>query len=641
MQRESAPPDQAGPRRSSPDWQPAILGDDAALDPAIERSLEWCALWWKRLAPGFEAQDDPERVAPWLAAIPDIGPTCEVLLADALFHDLSEDERSALIAWVRSQQRADGSWAGLDGETDLSLTCLGYWARVQHGDDPEAEDLALALRVIHGLGGARRANLTVRLWLALAGAVPWDWVPAIPSELYLLPAFTPLSPARLSPWARQLVCAVHLLAESNARVHLYEAGELLLYNRDQEPIPPRLTSPGLAGDLLQTFDRAIKLTRALPRGMVHRRSLAQARSLLDRAQQSHGGWFSTRPTLYALLALRACGESSDDPRILAGLRYLRSARGLVEVGGQPLLAQGLNGPSLAKLARLGAVLDPERIHGRLLRAEIAAPGPWQRRVDAPSGGWPNELGAERHLDLRATCAALSALRGFHNSASRACLRRAAEVTLAMQEPDGSFARFERGEADVPLSHLPWRDADQLNLGAPESEGRVAHTAMVLRELSVLGWRREDDRVAKALAWLSDAHAHGGHEWSLTTLAEVLRACAAQCPPSAPLRQACEAAMRKRQLEDGSFGDPLSTARALIALLDLIPRGRPCVQCHRAARQLVRQVDALPAEPNADDLAADVAATSLPGFGLSPRLRDPSAGVREIHIALVRFRDHAG
>ncbi len=613
-------------------WRPAPATAGGPLDAAIERSQGWCRTWWARI----------HGPKPWLVAVPDVGPSCEVILADALFHDLRDDEREGLLAWIRSQQHEDGSWHDHDGAADLSLTCLGYWARLQAGDDPEDEQLVKALRVIHELGGARRANLTVRLWLALAGTVEWDWVPAVPSELYLLPEFAPLSPARLSPWARQMVTALHLLASGPARVHVCEAAELLLYNRWNEPIPPRLTTPGLAGDLLQAFDTSIKLARKLPRGAIHRRSLARAQRWIEDSQQAHGGWFSTRPTLYSLLALRVAGVTSDDPRLRRGLDYLRRARGIVEVDEQELVAQGLTGRPLATLARLGLATgvapgepgDGMREH--LLAAEIARPGPWQRRADAPTGGWPEESEAESHLDVQTTCVMLSTLRGARTAASRASLRRAADVVLAMQEPDGSFARFERGESDVPLSHLPWRDADQLNLGTRDDEARVLLTAAAVRELASMGWRREDDRIRRALEWLTQAHTLRGHLWSVSTLAEVVRAATAQCVPTDPLRTAVERQLRAKQWEDGSFGDELATARALLALIDC---GEPCVQAHRAARHLVARVGLL-ARERADE-APVCPDHELPGYGLSPRLSDPSAGARETHLALVAFRRELG
>jgi squalene-hopene/tetraprenyl-beta-curcumene cyclase len=623
------------PRRSE---RPAAKSRSAALDLAIDRTQSWCRVWWARIHHG---------TSPWLVAIPDIGPSCEVLLADALFHDLRPDEREPMLAWIRSQQHADGSWHDAGDQPDLSLTCLAWWALVQHGADADEPALERALRVVHELGGARRANLTVRLWLAMSGVVPWDWVPAVPAELYLLPEYMPLSPARLSPWARQMVTAFHLLAEGPARLNLVDAGDLLLYGREGEAVPPRLTTPGLAGDLLQAFDKTIKLARALPRGAFHRRSLARAQRWIDATQQAHGGWFSVRPTLYSLLALRVAGARSDDPRVRRGLDYLRRARGVVEVGdGRRLLAQGLSTRPIAKLARLGMVAGPapgvpiEGVRERLLATEIARPGPWQLRADTATGGWPLESDADSHLDLRTTCSVTEALRsaGKSNStaSSRASLRRAAEVMLAMQEPDGSFAWFERGEADVPLSHLPWRDADQLNLGKLGDDSRVTLGAMVLRELAALGWRREDDRVARGIAWLERALAEQGADWTVATLTEVVRAAAAQCSPEHPLRRGAEALLRSRQAEDGSFGDEVATARAVMALLEC---GKPCVQTVRAARQLVARVEQL--EQLDIGEVPIVANVEQPGFGLSPRLRDPSAGVRDIHAALLAFRGRGG
>src|SRR5690606_30052821 len=307
----------------------------------------------------------------------------------------------------------------------------------------------------------------------------------------------------------------------------------------------RLTTPGLAGDLLQAFDTSIKLARKLPRGAIRRRSLARALTWLEDSQQAHGGWFSTRPTLYSLLALRVVGVTSDDPRLRRGLDYLRRARGIVEVDGRELLAQGLTGRPLAKLARLGLAAgaspgEPvEGLRERLLAAEITRPGPWQRRADAPTGGWPEEPEAESHLDVRTTCEVLASLRGARTAATRASMRRAAEVVLAMQEADGSFAWFERGESDVPLSHLPWRDADQLNLGAPDDQSKVMLTAMAVRELAALGWRREDDRIRRALDWLTEAHTLRGHGWSVSTIAELVRATTAQCVLDHSLRVAAE------------------------------------------------------------------------------------------------------
>src|SRR5580658_970815 len=51
-----------------------------------------------------------------------------------------ETERSA--AWIRSQQRADGTWANFhEGPGELSTTIEAYWALRLAGDAPEQEHM--------------------------------------------------------------------------------------------------------------------------------------------------------------------------------------------------------------------------------------------------------------------------------------------------------------------------------------------------------------------------------------------------------------------------------------------------------------------------------------------------------------------
>src|ERR1035441_2508696 len=64
-----------------------------------------------------------------------------------------ETERSA--AWIRSQQRADGTWSNFyGGPGELSTTIEAYWALRLAGDPPEAEHMHAAAEFIRGAGGA-------------------------------------------------------------------------------------------------------------------------------------------------------------------------------------------------------------------------------------------------------------------------------------------------------------------------------------------------------------------------------------------------------------------------------------------------------------------------------------------------------
>ena len=184
------------PTRVTPPGQDRLVA-------AIARATA-AASWWREqtpVHPRVATSPAGGREPPYLLSVPDIGLACEVLLADRLFHDLGDAERDGLARWIRASQQPSGAWLDHGGRPDLSRTALGWWALVESGDDPSAEHLVRARRIVHELGGAQRGSIEVRLWLAMAGHIPWAWLPTMPAELWLLPTVTWLSPSRVSPMA--------------------------------------------------------------------------------------------------------------------------------------------------------------------------------------------------------------------------------------------------------------------------------------------------------------------------------------------------------------------------------------------------------------------------------------------------------
>src|ERR1035437_4394076 len=93
-----------------------------------------------------------------------------------------ETERSA--AWIRSQQRADGTWANFHGGPgELSTTIEAYCALRLAGDPTGAEHMRAAAEFIRSQGGLEGARVFTHLWLALFGLWSWDRVPALPPEI--------------------------------------------------------------------------------------------------------------------------------------------------------------------------------------------------------------------------------------------------------------------------------------------------------------------------------------------------------------------------------------------------------------------------------------------------------------------------
>ncbi|MCH9686212.1 MAG: hypothetical protein K0V04_32565 [Deltaproteobacteria bacterium] len=607
------------------------------------RRAQQLATGWRDRARSDRAGDE----MPWLLHVPDIGPTCEVLLADRLFHDLGAHEREAMVSFVRGSQDDTGAWLNVQGEADLSLTTLGWWTLRDAGDDPNSDAMLRASRVVHRLGGAQRANFSVRLWLAMGGQIPWSWLPAIPSELFLLPPHVWLSPARFSPWARGILTPYLLIARAPAHLQLPDARPLLLPHNDGKPVAPRLTRPGLAGDLLQAFDRTVKLSRKLPRGPLPRLADNRALAWIDEHQQGHGGWFSVRPTLLSLVALRVMGAASGDPRLRSGLDHLRRSRGRARIphgrnAGETALVQGLGGPSLDVLGGLMGSGAHESEVAWMLRQELTVRGPWQARADAATGGWPHEPGATHHLDVDSTCSILSALSALPEDSSQvtaswATARRALDVLFAMQEPDGRFSRFERGESEVMMRRLPWTDADLLAYGRSDDAGHLRLTARVLGAVAAAGFGDDDDRVARAQRWMEQTLSSGLHEHvsagPLSTVAVIAKALGSSFAPNHPLRAEVEQRLRTRQREDGSFGAMHDTAYALQGLVAL---GHTDVQPRRAAHWLANAVNR-----RAPGTADAVSPPVTRGLGLSPAGFDPSAGPREAALALHAYSAAGG
>src|ERR1700694_2570085 len=184
----------------------------AALERACEHllSLQDAAGWWRG-----RVQDNVTMDAE------------DMLLREFLgVRRADETERSA--AWIRSQQRRDGTWANFHGGPgDLSTTIEAYWALRLAGDPPEAEHMCAAGAFIRREGGLERARVFTHVWLALFGLWPWERVPALPPEIVLLPSWVPLNIYDFACWARQTIVALSLIkAHRPVRALPFDLAEL-------------------------------------------------------------------------------------------------------------------------------------------------------------------------------------------------------------------------------------------------------------------------------------------------------------------------------------------------------------------------------------------------------------------------------
>ena len=112
---------------------------------------------------------------------------------------LTEVELAETAGWIRSQQRADGTWANFyGGPGDLSTTVEAYVALKLAGDPVDAPHMKRAADWITASGGAHRdPGLHQDLARPISGLWSWDDLPGDPARGHLPAVLGPAEHLRL------------------------------------------------------------------------------------------------------------------------------------------------------------------------------------------------------------------------------------------------------------------------------------------------------------------------------------------------------------------------------------------------------------------------------------------------------------
>jgi len=233
----------------------------------------------------------------------------------------TEDETRRSAEWIRSQQRADGTWANFyGGPGELSTTIEAYWALRLAGDAPDAEHMRAAASFIRQSGGLQGARVFTHVWLALFGLWPWEQVPALPPEVVLLPSWVPLNIYDFACWARQTIVALSLVkAHRPSRRLPFDLAEL--HGSGRAAGGGR--APGGRAAWLARLDRALGAYERRPLPPLRRLALDRAERWIVRRQEADGSWGGIQPPwVYSLMALHLCGYPLEHPVMRRGLEGL-------------------------------------------------------------------------------------------------------------------------------------------------------------------------------------------------------------------------------------------------------------------------------------------------------------------------------
>ena len=499
-------------------------------------------------------------------------------------------ETEAAARWIRSQQRADGTWANFyGGDADLSTTVEAYVALRLAGDEPAADHMKRAADWIVSRGGIPATRVFTRIWLALFGEWPWDRLPVIPPEMIYLPRWVPLNVYDWACWARQtivpltVVCSlrpVRPLSISLAELTVPASGAAVSVSPGPAPQASATWLDDPWGTVFSGLDRVLHLVE---RRLGRNRAKTAARAAAYRRcaewiiarQERDGCWGGIQPPwVYSLLALHLLGYELDHPVIRRGLDGLDRFTIIEDApAGKVRRLEACQSPvwdtvlAMVALADAGLPADHPALQAAarwVLAEEIRGPGDWQvQRPGLAPSGWAFEFDNDGYPDVDDTAEVVLALGRVEQpddamaAAAGAAAARALTWLTGMQSRDGGWGAFDADNTSRLVAKLPFCDFGEVI--DPPSADVTAHTVEALAAAG-LGASRAARR---GVAWLlrnqePDGSWFGrwGANYLYGTGAVVPALIAAGVLPGKPCIRRAVSWLIARQNPDGGWGEDL-------------------------------------------------------------------------------------
>ncbi|HWE09099.1 MAG TPA: squalene--hopene cyclase [Solirubrobacteraceae bacterium] len=465
-------------------------------------------------------------------------------------------------AWIRSRQRADGSWSNFEGGPgDVSTTIEAYVALRLAGDPADAAHMRTAAEFVRDGGGIERARVFTHVWLAMFGLWSWEQVPTLPPEMIVLPPWFPLNVYDFACWARQTIVALAVVLTYRPRRSLPFTVEEL---HGPEPwSPPRPSS--LRGRGLVALDRLLRVYGRRPWRMLRESALSRAERWIVDRQEADGGWGGIQPPwVYSLIALHLRGYPLEHPVIKRGLDGLDSftiddGMRRLEACQSPVWDTAL---ALIALGDAGVPGDHDAVlrgGDWLLDEQIMGRGDWAvRRPNLPPGGWAFEFANANYPDIDDTAEVILGLLTMARDDRpriQPAIDRGATWLEGMQSSDGGWGAFDADNCRALVRDLPFCDFGEV-IDPPSADV----TAHVVEMLAVLG-RAQEPATKRGVQWLLDHQESSGSwfgRWGVNHLygtgAVVPALIAAGMPVSDERIRRAVSWLEAHQNEDGGWGE---------------------------------------------------------------------------------------
>ncbi len=490
-------------------------------------------------------------------------------------------------AWQRkaanhlfAMQLPDGGWnIYYGGPAEVNATIKCYLALKLAGICATDPRMLRARQVALSLGGVPRMNTFSKLFLALVGLFPWEYVPTIPCEVILIGKWFYVNINEMSSWSRSMLVPLAIInhfkptrkLKNNVNLdELYPEG---IHERDLALAadPERFTWR----NFFLWLDRLHKFAEWFAENGIHpfrSRALRKAEQwMLERFEGSDGLAAIFPGIVNSAIALRALGYGDDHPLVVRCDELLKKHEHETEdtVRIEPCLSPVWDTAIVAMCLRESGVPEDHPAMKTacewLMTKEIRFRGDWQYKNPAkvePSG-WVFEFENKWNPDIDDTAMVLLALRQIptDNPARRnECFQRGLKWMMTFQCKDGGWAAFDKDCTKGVLEKVPF--ADHNAMLDPEC---ADITARILELIGYEGWKQDHPQVQKALKYLREEQEEDGSwygRWGVNYIYgtwQVLRGLAAlRMDMRQPWLTKARDWLESIQLDDGGWGERANT-----------------------------------------------------------------------------------
>jgi squalene-hopene/tetraprenyl-beta-curcumene cyclase len=481
---------------------------------------------------------------------------------------------------IFSMQLPDGGWNIYHGgPSEVNATVKAYLALKLAGVPVTDWRMLRAREIALNLGGVPRMNTFSKLYLALLGLFPWEYVPTIPCEVLLLGKWFHVNFWDMSNWSRAMLVPLAIINHFKPtrpprnNVNLDELFPQGFHERDLAlpPDPDRISWR----NFFLWLDRLHKFAEWFAENGIHpfrRRALRKCEQwMLERFEGTDGLGAIFPAMLNSLIALKAMGYPDTHPEVLRAERELKKLEHEtadtvhIEPCFSPVWDTAIVTICLHESGLPAHHPALRQAVDWLMDREIRFRGDWQYKnpAEVEPSGWVFEFNNKWNPDVDDTAMVLLALRKVPTSNPRRrdeCFQRGLKWMMTFQCRDGGWASFDKDCTKNILEKVPF--ADHNAMLDPEC---ADITARILELLGYEGLKTDHPQVAAALAFIRNCQEEDGSwygRWGVNYIYgtwQVLRGLRAlNLDMNQPWLLKARDWLESVQREDGGWGERCNT-----------------------------------------------------------------------------------